>query len=456
MPSNSSTSSVQPLPHNTTLQNGHYILEKVLGRGGSGITYRAIDSVLQRPVAIKEFVPSGSTRNGRHLISSGTPVSQTNKEQFLDEARTLAKFQHRNIVKVILAFEENSTVYLVMEYLDGRSLQSLVESQGKLALDTAIAYLTPIAEALGVVHSANLVHRDIKPGNIMLCNDARVVLIDFGLKEWIIPRDKYQTQLLTAATCFGTPGYAPPEQYSRHGDIGIQTDVYALGATFYFLLTGQAPVAALERVMGTDLVPPRQIVPSLSSQVNSAILKSLELPKEKRYPTPKHFLNDLKAPGKQTPPGVNESRIRTQPSPSRVPQTRKTVTATAHRTALAVNCPYCQRVNTLPNVPNTTFFLECFSCHKEFQVNYVHAISINNPAPLDSSSEKVGNILFQIIAVTLQIAAAFFVAAILNVAVYILVETALPGITLPDSPLLLFFLIICIFLVIRRIKVRTA
>jgi serine/threonine-protein kinase len=194
---------------------------------------------LRRYVAIKEFLPDGCLRQGNTVRPDGTWSDDTYtnaKAKFLDEARVLAQFRHNGVVQVYTFFEEQHC-YMVMEYLKGKTLAQLVEKRGALPGQEAVGYIEKAAEALEEVHRVKLLHRDIKPENIMLCEDGRVLLIDFGLTKKVEEAVDLGTRQLSTTTRFGSDGYAPPEQYLKNGVLGTYTDVYSLGATLYFLLT---------------------------------------------------------------------------------------------------------------------------------------------------------------------------------------------------------------------------
>ncbi|MFM2312687.1 MAG: hypothetical protein RLZZ04_1963, partial [Cyanobacteriota bacterium] len=230
------------------LANGEYRIEQPLGQGGFGITYQGIDTRLNRAVAVKEFFPEGCWREGSTVVSAGRWNSDTYssaKQKFLLEGQTLGQFNHPGIVQVFYYFEENNTAYMVMEYLKGQTLAELLKKkQGKLSEAKALEHITKVGEALEFLHQAQFLHRDIKPDNIMLLDDGRVVLIDFGAA-----RD-FNTTSTARHTTMLTPGYAPLEQYGRALKYGAFTDIYALASTLYHLLTGQAPVSAIERAAG--------------------------------------------------------------------------------------------------------------------------------------------------------------------------------------------------------------
>ncbi|HEX8832652.1 MAG TPA: serine/threonine-protein kinase [Abditibacteriaceae bacterium] len=282
------------LPPATTLQNGNYRLDAVLGQGGFGITYRGEDVGLRRPVAIKEFFPAGSSRSGQSVQPNSMSATDYEgaRETFLEEARTLARFQHPNIVDVYAVFVENNSAYMVMELLRGEDLQKIVERDGAFAPDEAVRLVEPVAAALETVHNAGLLHQDIKPDNIVLEPDGRSVLIDFGLSQQEGPSG-YSTMRFSGNTRAGTPGFAPLEQYGRQARVGKYTDVYALAATLYYLLTGEIPVEATDRAAGTALTDIRALNGEVSPSLGQAIMAGLELDVTARPQTVPEFLSTL-------------------------------------------------------------------------------------------------------------------------------------------------------------------
>ena len=240
------------LPPGYRLEN--YRLDSVLGHGGFGITYQAVDEDLQQVVAIKEYVPREVAFRGQD--STVIPLSESDREtfewgleRFLDEARTLARFQHPNIVGVRRFMRANETAYLVMDYCAGESLESVLARDGTLAPERVGATLVPLLNALEALHTVGVTHRDIKPGNIYLRDDGSPVLLDFGAARQAL------AQHSRSVTAMATPGYAAFEQYSAKGKQGPWTDVYGLGATLYRCVTGQRPPDASDRMLEDELVP---------------------------------------------------------------------------------------------------------------------------------------------------------------------------------------------------------
>jgi predicted Ser/Thr protein kinase len=282
---------VSALPVGTQLAGGLYAVGKVLGQGGFGITYLGSDARQRRTVAVKEFFPHGSMRRGREVHPSSSMTLAdfvAARAKFLDEAHLLARFKHPGIVGVYAAFDENNTAYMVMEFLRGRSLLQLLEERGPLPEAEAVGYIVRVGEALETVHRANLLHRDLKPDNIMLTDDGRVVLIDFGTAR------TYAAGKTGRMTTMLTPGYAPLEQYGQHVRFGPFTDVYALAATLYHLLTGHMPTDATDRATGAVLPPPRALNPRVSEQVNDAIMWAMEIRVHRRPQTVTDFITALR------------------------------------------------------------------------------------------------------------------------------------------------------------------
>ncbi|HSS63318.1 MAG TPA: protein kinase, partial [Gammaproteobacteria bacterium] len=241
--------------HRIALPAGHtlhwYRIESVLGQGGFGITYLARDTNLNHEVAIKEYLPTDlATRTGD---SSVVPISDSQSEtygwglhRFINEAQTLVKFRHPNIVQVVAVFEANNTAYMVMEYVKGRTLEDAFKYKKVEGEEALLRIFNALLEGLELIHNAGFIHRDVKPDNIYLRDDGTPVLLDFGSARQAIGA---QTRTLTALV---SPGYAPLEQYdnSTEGERkqGPWTDIYALGATMYRAVVGKAPPDAMQRV----------------------------------------------------------------------------------------------------------------------------------------------------------------------------------------------------------------
>ena len=244
------------LPPGTSI--GDFEIEKYLSAGGFGITYRGWDTVLGRAVAVKEYLPSAvAVRVADMTVHPRTRDDvedyQKGLDDFLREARVLARFEHHpNIVRVHRFFEAHGTAYIVMEFVEGRPLSMLCEAEKTLDEPRLTAILNPLLDALSEMHAVEFLHRDIKPGNIMLRDDGAPVLIDFGAARAAMGA---RSQSMTA---IASPGYAPIEQYTTKGRQGPWTDIYAVGASLYQAMTGAKPSEAPARSVGDGLVPTDQ------------------------------------------------------------------------------------------------------------------------------------------------------------------------------------------------------
>ena len=235
-----------PLPMGTGLQGGKFTVGRVLGRGGFGITYKGAHARLRRPVAIKELFPEFASRSGLQvtLPASRREGFGRERESVEQEARVIANLHSPSIVDVHDVFHENGTVYIVMEYLEGPTLEQEIERLGRLPAGDVARMADEVCAALDTMHRTNLLHRDVKPANILLVRGGRAVLIDFGsAREYEISKTQNHTRLVT-------PDYAAPEQFSRIARFGPYTDLFCLGATLYHALTGAPPAAAMDRLQG--------------------------------------------------------------------------------------------------------------------------------------------------------------------------------------------------------------
>ena len=277
---------MQQLQEKSTIQSGKYKIISFLGQGGFGITYLAMQSGLERKVAIKEFFMKDLCNRDESTshVSVGSTGSvelvERFKAKFLKEARNIARLNHPNIVRIIDVFEENGTAYYVMEYADGGSLADLVKKSGSLSETVARRYILQVADALGYIHQQKMNHLDIKPANIMINEKDEAVLIDFGLSK--------QYDAVTGNQTSTTPvgiseGYAPMEQYKQGGvgEFSPETDIYSLGATFFKLLTGSTPPSASD--VNEDGVPVDELrAIGVSQSSIDAICKAMEGRKKDR------------------------------------------------------------------------------------------------------------------------------------------------------------------------------
>lgn len=240
----------------STLPQGHilneYRVESVLGAGGFGITYLATDCNLDLKVALKEYLPvQYAARGPGHFVSARTDADTASFDwglrRFLDEARALASFRHPNIVRVMRFFEGNNTGYMVMEFVEGQSLDNWIGGRRPLPQRDLLDITGALLDGLTVMHKAGYLHRDIKPANIFMRADGNPVLIDFGAARAL--------QAGRGLTAMMTPGYAPLEQYHSHGNQGPWSDLYALGGVMYWLVTGNKPVEAAARIRDDIMTP---------------------------------------------------------------------------------------------------------------------------------------------------------------------------------------------------------
>ena len=252
----------QNLPHQLpmgSILRGQYLIGRVLGQGGFGITYLGWDLYLQMPVAVKEFYPSSCvTRNAWETsqitcyTGPESKIYEANKARFMREGQALARFKNlQNIVQIYSFFPENNTVYLVMEYAKGHTLQQHLKRNGPMPLSQVLRILTPIMEDLQQVHEAGIVHRDISPDNIMLLDKGGAKLLDFGAVRQVEDPDQ-ENQLSKSTEAILKQGFAPVEQYNSRGFLGPWTDVYAMCATICYCLNGKLPKIAPDRTIDDD------------------------------------------------------------------------------------------------------------------------------------------------------------------------------------------------------------
>ena len=268
-----------------SILNGRYIVGRVLGQGGFGITYLAQDYQTKGLVAIKEYLPTefAGRTTGTYAVQVYSGDRRENfeygKEQFLAEAKTLAEFiGNDHIVRIYSYFEEYGTAYLAMEYIDGESLDKYMSHHGgRLSVEKANELLVPVMEALDWVHSKGIVHRDIAPDNIIVTKDGRAKLSDFGAARYSTGEKSKSLDVILKH------GFAPKEQYIRRGRQGPFTDVYAMAATYYYAITGKVPPDSIERMDEDELIPPTTLGVKMSKTAEDALLKGLEVSASERY-----------------------------------------------------------------------------------------------------------------------------------------------------------------------------
>jgi len=260
-----------------------YRVTKLLGQGGMGAVYRAWDMRLNRAIALKEMVPQAG-------LDAAT-LTQL-RQQFQQEAQTLATFVHPSLVRVTDYFSWENNEYLVMDFVAGESLAERIEREGAQSEIQVLAWAEQLLDALAYCHRQGILHRDIKPQNIIVTPEGRAVLVDFGLVKLWDPSDPHTRTVMRGA---GTPEYAPPEQYDMGmGPTDPRSDVYSLGATLYQALTGQSPPTATQRMASpTSFAPPRSVNAAISPTTEAVVLKSLEMAMERRYQSAEEMAQTL-------------------------------------------------------------------------------------------------------------------------------------------------------------------
>ena len=283
------------LKKGSLLDHGKYRIERILGQGGFGITYLAIDLGLDKLRAIKEFFPKdycdrdATTSHITLGTSNTTEFVDKLKKKFIKEARNIANLdQHQGIISIHAVFEENNTAYYIMDYIEGENLSEIVKKNGPLPVDKAIKYIIDVGNALEYVHKHHINHLDIKPANIMIRRaDDSPILIDFGLSK------QYDSEgLQTSTTPTGiSHGYAPIEQYNDGGvkEFYPQTDVYSLAATLYYLVSGKIPPHATNLTQN-DLTFPEGFPHFLKEPIS----KAMSTKRQSRHESVKEFIASLK------------------------------------------------------------------------------------------------------------------------------------------------------------------
>jgi hypothetical protein len=264
-----------------TILQDRYRIVSPLGQGGMGAVYRAWGTRLNVPVALKEMTPQPGL--------APQTLAQL-RQQFQQEALVLARLNHPHLVRVTDFFEEHGNTYLVMDFVKGESLADRITGQGPLPEWEVLAWAGQLLNALAYCHAQGVLHRDIKPQNVIIQPDGQAVLVDFGLVKLWDPGDP---RTKTAMRGMGTPEYAPPEQYETEmGHTDARSDIYSLGATLYHALAGQAPPTATLRMATPErFVPMRTLNPNTSATTETAVLRAMELARSQRW----HSADDMAA-----------------------------------------------------------------------------------------------------------------------------------------------------------------
>lgn len=284
---------------------GKYVVGRVIGKGGFGVTYVAYDVTTQKKVAIKEYFPYGVALRapGTTTVSvssmDNAEAFRMGAEKFYNEAKMVSRFNgNPNIVGVHEFFYENDTVYFAMEYLQGHTLKEHIKIHGVLPSAQALFIMNNVSNALMAAHSANVLHRDISPDNIILCDNGNVTLIDFGAARQVVAEHSQSFSVILK------PGFAPLEQYQKKGNQGPWTDIYSLGTTIYHALTGDIPEDPMSRIDDDEEFSSN--IYNIEPELWAVIQKATQLKAEDRYGDVFMLRNDL-------------SRISYKPEPVIVP-----------------------------------------------------------------------------------------------------------------------------------------
>ena len=286
------TNGTHQLPIGTFL-NKRYLVGCAIGGGGFGITYVGYDTLLNIKVAIKEYYPSGAANRSStamvYPISGGNGSSfEIGKERFLNEATILSGFiGDSGVVTLRDFFEANGTAYIIMEFLEGQDLREYLDGHGALSFDEALELVTPAIKALERVHAKGIIHGDISPSNIMRLNSGEVKILDFGTARNQGSAENYNSSMMLK------PGYAPEEQFRQQGELGPWTDVYAISATIYKLITNVTPENSTDRFYKDTLIPPTKLGAKISPAQETALLKGMAVSAKNRTRTMGELLENL-------------------------------------------------------------------------------------------------------------------------------------------------------------------
>jgi serine/threonine protein kinase len=272
------------LSYKTILKN-RFLTGRVLGVGGFGITYLALDMENNQKIAIKEYMPRGlairdnTSKDIKIYNSSNRDIYFHGLNKFIDEANNLLCFRdHPGIVYVMNCFKENNTAYIIMEYLEGVTLKDFLKVKGsKISFDTTYKIMLPVLDALKEVHKTGILHRDISPDNIFITNKGQVKLLDFGAARYVIGQKSRNLSVILKA------GYSPPEQYYSKGVQGSWTDIYASAATMYRCICGKMPEDAMQRLSEDNLELPRALGADILESQERVLLKAMSVNRKDRY-----------------------------------------------------------------------------------------------------------------------------------------------------------------------------
>ncbi len=276
---------------NRYILHGRYLIGRVLGVGGFGITYLAYDCLNHCRVAVKELFPCKDIMRKQGTSEISVLKGQEQyfghiRQRFMDEAKILYQFRNwPEVVDVYQLFEENNTAYYVMEYLEGSDLKHFLVKNGRLSWEKMAVYTRMIVRTLNTLHGKGLIHRDISPDNIFLTRDGRARLIDFGSVRCYSNMGGF--------TAFLKECFAPPEQYQEHGKQGPWTDIYSLSVTMYYALSGVMPPKAPDRIRNDQTIPLQKLCPDMVAYISGAITKGMSVRQEERFQNVKEFAKAL-------------------------------------------------------------------------------------------------------------------------------------------------------------------
>ncbi len=273
-----------------------YMVGKVLGYGGFGVTYIGWDTMLKRKVAIKEYLPSDfATRSyGTEILTvfsgEATVQFEAGLNSFISEAKRLAKFNRvPEIVDIYDCFMENETGYIIMEYLEGTTVKDILKAEKRIPVERACKIAATVLKGLSEVHKEGIIHRDIAPDNIFITKKDEIKILDFGAARYATAVQSRSLSVILK------PGYAPEEQYRSKGEQGPWTDVYAMGATLYRMITGVLPEESIERIVEDRLKTPSELGIEIDSNIENALMNSLNVKKEYRTQNAADFYGALES-----------------------------------------------------------------------------------------------------------------------------------------------------------------
>jgi len=330
------------LPVRTVLCD-RYLIGKALGEGGFGITYFAWDTATGEPAAIKEYYPTSYVtrvpKSNQVIINakSNSAASGRGLRRFIDEARTLSKLKKLSgVVTVQNHFSANGTAYIIMEYLDGTSLKKHLARKEKLTVAETLKIMRPIIESMAQMHELGIVHRDISPDNIILTKKKAVKLIDFGAAKQSNLDGKTLSIVLKQ-------GFAPEEQYRSHGEQGPWTDIYALGVTIYYAITGKMPPESIQRMYKDNIIKPSELGVDITEQQERTLMKALTVNAKYRYRDCNQMLRGLYGNSVMSETKTEESTIKDDKHSRNKPITKPVPKKTAEN-----NAPVKKETNKSP------------------------------------------------------------------------------------------------------------